>query len=339
MTETCDLSVIIVNWNAGKFLESCLEAVFATQDNLALEVWVVDNASQDGSVATVRTRYPQVRLIVNADNRGFAAANNQALALAQGRYAILLNPDTEVAPGTLGQMVHFLDEHSQAGVVGPRLSLRRGQIQGGAAGYEPSPWTVFNYSFFLYKLAPHMFRGMWLARRQYQGSQPIRVDWVSGAALMVRMAAAKQVGFLDEGYFMYAEDMEWCRRLREAGWEVYCLPKAQVLHHIGCSTRQRGPAFFATNVHSLDRYYRAHYNPGVVRLLHLYGTGGFLLRTLAYALLYFFRRKVVYKELRDQWLACTRAGFGHLLRSALLEQVWPIRDLTRRAERSERVVS
>lgn len=319
---SCDLSVIIVNWNTREFLRRCLDSVLDSSKSgdpkavarpLSLEVWVIDNASLDGSAALVREEYPQVHLIANSHNRGYAAANNQALALARGEYALLLNADTELPPGTLLKLVRFLREHPRAGAVGPRLVLQRGQIQGGAAGYEPSPWTVFNYCFFLYKLAPRLFRGLWLAKRQYRGKEPIRVDWVSGAALMVRMGAARQAGPLDEGYFMYVEDVEWCQRLRCAAWEVYCLPEAHVIHHIGRSTRQLGPGFHATSVHSLDRYYRARYPPATVRLLHLFGAGGSLTRSLAYAVLYATRRKLVYAELRDQWRACAQAGMAHLL--------------------------
>ena len=311
-SSSCDLSVIIVNWNAGPFLGPCLDAVLAAGDELSLDVWVVDNASHDGSVEMVRAHYPQVNVIANAENRGFAAANNQALTHASGRHAILLNPDTEAPRGALTRLVRFLDERPRVGVVGPRLAVRSGKLQGGAAGYEPSPWTVFNYSFFLYKLAPRLFRGLWLAKRQYLQPAPIRVDWVSGAALMARMAAVRQAGGLDESYFMYAEDVEWCRRIRAAGWEVYCLPTVQITHHIGRSTRQRGADFFAVNVHSLDRYYRSRFGPATVRLLHLFGVGGFALRVLAYEALYLHRRKGVYAELRDQWLACLRAGLKHL---------------------------
>jgi len=154
---------------------------------------------------------------------------------------------------------------------------------------------------------------MWLAQRQYLAGAPIRVDWVSGAALMVRLAAAREVGQLDEAYFMYAEDVDFCRRLRERGWTIYCLPDVQIIHHIGRSTRQRGPGFFAINVHSLDHYYRSHYAPGVVRLLHLFGAGGFLLRILGYEALYLLRRKAVYAELRDQWRSCLATSLRRLL--------------------------
>ena len=307
------VSVVIVNWNTRQFLGPCLDSILAAQDKVSLEIRVVDNASQDGSVAMLRDRYPQIKVIANDENRGFAAANNQALAQARGKYTLLLNPDTEVPGGTLEHMVRFLDDHPQVGIVGPRLQVLSGKIQGGAAGYEPSLWTVFNYSFFLYKLTPRLFRGMWLAQRQYLAGAPIRVDWVSGAALMVRLAAAREVGQLDEAYFMYAEDVDFCRRLRERGWTIYCLPDVQIIHHIGRSTRQRGPGFFAINVHSLDHYYRSHYAPGVVRLLHLFGAGGFLLRILGYEALYLLRRKAVYAELRDQWRSCLATSLRRLL--------------------------
>jgi GT2 family glycosyltransferase len=331
-----DLSVIIVNWNAREFLGPCLDAVLAAGNGLALEVWVVDNASDDGSAAMVAAHYPQAHLIANAQNRGFAAANNQALVLAAGRHALLLNPDTEAPPAALEQMVRFLDEHPRAGVVGPRLVLRHGKIQGGAAGYEPSPWTVFNYSFFLYKLAPRLLRGIWLAHRQYLEQEPIRVDWVSGAALMVRMAAVREAGLLNEDYFMYAEDIDWCQRLRSKGWEVYCLPTAHIVHHIGRSIRQRGPEFFAVNIHSLDRYYRARFRPGVVRLLHLLGASGFLLRALAYKMLHLFHRKAVYAELAGQWWACTRASLGHLTRPAVAARPGPVSSFDEAAGWAER---
>ncbi len=311
-----ELSVIIVNWNARDFLAACLDSVLAEARALPLEIWVVDNASSDGSAALVRERYPDVKLIANEDNAGFAAANNQGLARARGRYAILLNPDTVVKPGALARMVQFLAEHPRVGVVGPKLVLPRGQIQGGAAGYEPSLWTVFNYSFFFYNVAPPLFRGLWLARRQYVQGDAIPVDWVSGAALMVRMEAVHLAGPLDEHYFMYAEDVDWCRRLREAGWQVFCLPDVSVVHYIGRSIRQRGRAFFAVNVYSLDRYYRSRYRPAAVRLLHLFGVGGFTLRLVAYETLYLVRRRVVYAELRDKWAACLQASIKLLFGAA-----------------------
>ena len=314
------VSVVIVNWNAREFLKPCLDSVMAARDGLSLEIWVVDNASRDGSVTMLRECYPQVKVIANDENRGFAAANNQALARVRGKYAILLNPDTEIPGGTLEHMVRFLDDHPRVGIVGPRLQVLSGKIQGGAAGYEPSPWTVFNYSFFLYKLSPRLFRGLWLAQRQYLEDKPLQVDWVSGAALMVRMSAVREVGLMNEDYFMYAEDVDWCRQMRLSGWQVYCLPALHVIHHIGRSTRQRGPEFFAVNVLSLDRYYRSLYAPVVVRLLHLFGTGGFLLRTLGYEALYLLRRKAIYAELRDQWRSCLATSLRRVLGLAQLEE-------------------
>ncbi len=303
-----DLSIIILNWNTRAFLRACLESIEAHHGDLSVEVWVVDNASQDGSAAMVRERFPHVHLIANADNRGFAAGNNQALTRAGGRYVMLLNPDTQVTDGALPQMVRFLEEHPQVGAVGPQLTLPNGKIQGGAAGYEPSPWTVFNHALFLYKLWPTVFRGLWLAQSQYRRGQPIRVDWVSGAAMMVRAQVIRQVGGLDERYFMYAEDVEWCARMRRAGWQIYCLPQARIIHYIGQSARQRGRTFHAHNVYSLDRYYRSRYRLRTVRLIHLFALAGFALRWAVYGALYLVTREQAHAEQCHQWWACVIAS-------------------------------
>ena len=307
-----DLSIIIVNWNTRDYLANCLATVAVETSNLDYEVIVVDNASCDGSVEMLQTRYPDVHVIPNRENLGFARANNQGLALARGRHVLLLNPDTEVRDRALERMVAFLDSNPGAAVVGPRLTLAKGRVQGGAAGYEPSPWTLFNFSFFLYQFFPRWCRGLWLARRSYDTGEPILVDWVSGAALMARASAIQQVGAMDESYFMYAEDVEWCHRFREAGWAVYCLPTATVVHHIGRSTRQRGASFFATNVNSLDRYYRHRYGPATVALMHFFGACGFLLRYLLYGGLYLWRRWPIYAEVQGQWRACLIASIQRM---------------------------
>ncbi|MCD6291347.1 MAG: glycosyltransferase family 2 protein [Anaerolineae bacterium] len=302
-----DLSIIILNWNARDYLRACLKSIEAHHDDLNIEIWVVDNASSDGSVEMVRDEFPGVHLIVNQENRGFAAGNNQALLRARGRYLMLLNPDTEVTPGALRLLVRFLEEYPEVGVVGPRLTSLWGKVQGGAAGYEPSPWTVFNHAFLLYKLWPRAFRSIWLAESQYAHGRPIPVDWVSGAAMVIRSEVVQRVGGLDEGYFMYAEDIEWCTRIRRAGWKVYCVPQARIIHHIGGSARQRGPGFHAHNVYSLDRYYRSRYRPGVVWLIHLFALGGFLLRWASHAALYVLRHEREHEEQSRQWWACVKA--------------------------------
>lgn len=311
-----DLSVVIVNWNAAAYLPAALDSLFRAGQGLAMEVILVDNASEDGSAAWVRARYPQVQVIANPENQGFAAGNNQGLARARGRAILLLNPDTELPPTALRDLLAYLAAHPRVGVVGPRLEGERGKIQGGAAGYDPSPVVLFNYATFLYKLFPGHFRGLWLPQALYRRGQPVEVDWVSGACLLARAEAAAAAGPLNEGFFMYSEDVEWCRRIRGAGYAVVCHAGVGIIHHIGGSARQRGPDFHHHNVDSLDKDLRARYHPLWVGVMHLFGAFGFLLRYLLYELLLLRWRKPVFAELRDLWAACLKTSIKRIFRPA-----------------------
>lgn len=303
-----DVSVVIVNWNGVAYLPAALRSLAAAADGLAIEVWVVDNASTDGSLGLVHQDFPCVQVVANDENHGFATANNQGIARSQGRYLLLLNPDTELPANSLARLVAYLDQHPEVGVVGPRLIGQRGRTQGGAAGYDPSPHTIFNYATFLYRLFPQRFRGLWLPQAAYERGEPLRVDWVSGACLLARREAATAAGPLDERYFMYSEDVDWCRRIRRAGYAVVCDPAVSVIHHIGGSTRQRGAAFHALNIDSLDQDLRSRYGASSVALMHLIGAFGFLLRYLIYELLWLRWRLPVFAELRDLWLVCLKTS-------------------------------
>ncbi len=311
-----DLSVIIVNWNAARYLPAALESLFAAQGDLDMEVLLVDNASSDASVSLVREHFPQVQIEVNDKNAGFAAANNQGLAWARGRYILLLNPDTEMPETTLHMLITYLKAHPQAGAVGPRMQARGGKIQGGAAGYDPSPATIFNFSTFLYRLLPRRCKGLWLPRSMYKQTEPIEVDWVSGACMMVRRQAYETVGPLDERYFMYSEDVEWCRRIRGAGYNVVCIPQAWIKHHIGGSSRQLGPEFYAHNIDSLDLDLRSRYNAWAVSLMHLISAFGFLLRYLLGEAIYLQQREPVYADIRDLWAACLKTSLRRIAKPA-----------------------
>lgn len=324
-TDVLDLTVIIVNWNAGAFLPAALCSLFAAQGDLNMDVLLVDNASTDESVAWVRQHYPQVQIIANDSNRGFAAANNQGIARARGRIILLLNPDTELPPDALRHMLDFLRQHPRVGVVGPQLHGERGKIQGGAAGYDPSPRTIFHYATFLYRLFPHHFRGLWLAQTLYQQAQSIEVDWVSGATMFVRAQAVAQAGMMDERYFMYSEDVEWCRRIRQHGFRVMCYPAVAVTHHIGGSARQLGADFHAHNIDSLDIDLRRRYGFATVALMHLFGALGFMLRYGLYEWEWLRWRNPVFRELRDLWAACIRTSLIRMLRPAPHHQPIPDR--------------
>jgi N-acetylglucosaminyl-diphospho-decaprenol L-rhamnosyltransferase len=311
-----DLSIIIVNWNARDYLKPCLESIYAETNRLRLEICLVDNASHDGSAEMVEAGFPEVYVIRNLQNVGYAAANNQGLRWAKGKYILLLNPDTVITDRALERLADFLEGRPRAAVVGPQLVSPEGRVQGGAAGYDPSLSTVFNYHFFLNRLAPRRFRGLWLARGRYADPSPIQVDWVTGACLMARGEAVRQVGGLDEGYFMYAEDMAWCAKMRAAGWEVYCLPTVRVIHHIGVSARQQGSRFMARNIESLDRYYRSRYGAATVAALHLIGAAGFGLRYILAMLRQLRQGPLPTPESPALWRACLGASIRCLWRPA-----------------------
>jgi len=303
-----DLSVVIVSWNVRDLLRRCLHSTIkgrptvgrsdaahstaegvgarsprpgaaahptlANPQHCRLEIIVVDNASADGSVEMVRAEFPRVRLIANADNRGFPAANNQGLAVAQGRYVLLLNPDTEVVGDALAGMVAYADAHPDVGVVGPQLLNPDGSVQSSRRRF-PTLATALLESTWLQPYAP---RGV--LERYYVLDRPDDevqdVDWVKGAALMARAEAVQQVGLMDEDFFMYSEELDWCRRFREAGWRVVYLPSAQIVHYEGKSSEQVVPArhihFQTSKVH----YFRKHHGVIVAEALRLFLLGNYV---------------------------------------------------------------
>ncbi len=269
-----DLSVIIVNWNVRDLLRRCLHSILANLPTCSLEVIVVDNASTDGSMEMVRTEFPQVRLIANPGNRGFTAANNQGLAVARGRYVLLLNPDTEVVGDALETMVAFADAHPDVGVVGPQLLNPDGTVQSSRRRF-PTLATALFESTWLQPCAPRrLLVHYYVLDRPDDEVQD--VDWVTGAALMARREAVEQVGPLDEGFFMYSEELDWCRRFRAAGWRVVYLPTARVIHYEGKSSEQVLPARHIHFQTSKIRYFRKYHGPAAAEVLRLVILGNYL---------------------------------------------------------------
>ena len=268
-----DLSIIIVNWNVRDLLRRCLLSLQTGSSSLRVEVIVVDNGSTDGSVEMVRAEFPQVHLIANPDNRGFPAANNQGIKIAQGRYVLLLNPDTEVLGDALATMVGFADDHPDVGVVGPQLVNPDGSVQSSRRRF-PTLATAFFESTWLQPYAPRR-----LLERYYVLDRPDDevqdVDWVTGAALMARREAIEQVGPMDEGFFMYSEELDWCRRFREAGWRVVYLPMAQIVHHVGKSSEQVLPARHIHFQTSKVRYFRKYHGPLAAEVLRWFLLGNY----------------------------------------------------------------
>ncbi|MFO7698194.1 MAG: glycosyltransferase family 2 protein [Anaerolineae bacterium] len=228
-----DLSVIIVNWNTRDLLADCLRSVYDTVHDLTLEVFVVDNASSDGSAAMVREQFSDVRLIENTENVGFARANNQAIAQATGRYVLLLNSDTVLLPDAVRTLVAELDADAARCAVGPRLLNADGSTQ---PSCHPvlTPWREFWRLCFLDRLVP-------LAHYPFEldtDGDPREVQVLKGACILLRREALVQVGAFDERYFMYSEEMDLFLRLLRAGWTTYWVPAARVIHLGGRSTAQ-----------------------------------------------------------------------------------------------------
>ena len=309
-THHASLAVIIVSYNVRELLRACLEAAFASlarSPELEATVWVVDNASADGSAEMVAAEFPQVRLVACRENLGFAGGNNLVLrelgfgavdrgegsegadssrtreyALRNTHHAprtthhdlvLLLNPDAEPVDDAIGQMTRFMLAHSEVGGVGAQLRYPDGRFQHGAFRFP----GLLQLWFDLFPPRPRRLLDSRLndryPRAAYEGGRPFPIDFALGAALMVRGAAIAAAGLLDEGYFMYAEEVDWCWRMRRAGWRFYCVPSAVVIHHGGASTRQFRSQSFVNLWGSRRRLYDRFYGPvrrwlagGIVRL-------------------------------------------------------------------------
>jgi len=274
-----DLSIVIINWNVRDLLRRCLLSLdqgLATVDcRLACEVIVVDCASSDGSAGMVRREFPWVRLIASEENLGYARGGNLGAAQATGRYLLLLNPDTEVVGDALSTMVRYMDQHPSVGAVGPQLRYPDGTLQSSRRRF-PTLATAFCES----TLLQQWFPDNRVARRYYLDDRPADVpqpvDWLVGAALMIRRETWQQVGPLDEGFFMYFEELDWCRRCRVAGWEIHYLPAAQVIHHEGKSSEQVAAARTIRFQRSKIRYFRKYYGASWALVIRLFLLGTFV---------------------------------------------------------------
>jgi GT2 family glycosyltransferase len=234
-------------------LAACLASLYDEPllQSSRTEVFVVDNASSDGSADMVRECFPAIRLIECDDNLGFAGGNNHALALARGRYVVLLNSDTEVQAGALECLVAFMNAHPAAGACGPRLLNTNGTLQPSCTPML-TPGREFWRLLFLDTFWP---RGTYPMQRWDTG-QPRRVETIKGACLVLRHAALDEIGFLDDGYFMYTEEVDLCYRLAQAGWELWWVPSAEVVHHGEGSTSQRREEMYVQLYRSKTRFYR-----------------------------------------------------------------------------------
>ena len=261
-----EVSVIVVNHNAGSFLDACVQRAL----NEAREVIVVDNASSDDSCRGIQNLFGsegRLKLTLNSQNVGFSVACNMGAALASGMYLLFLNPDCMIEPGALGKMLAALEHDRHVGMVGGFLINPDGTEQPGGRRAVPTPWRSFVRAFGLSRFRerwPRLFASYDLCAQPVP-AEPVEVEAVSGACMLVRRAAFDDVGQLDEGYFMHCEDLDWCMRFRQKNWKVVFVPGARVIHHLGVCSRAR-PVFVEWHKHKgMVRFYRkffSHQYPG-----------------------------------------------------------------------------
>ncbi len=220
-----DLTIIIVSWNTSGLLAQCLNSVYETGSRFAFDVIVVDNGSTDGSVSMVEERFPSVRLIKNQRNQGFARANNQGLEISRSRYFMLLNSDTIVLPGVIDTLIEIADQNPGVGMLGPKLLNMDGSLQ--------ESW----YSF------PSILSEM--VGRNFRSRTPVpnlrntfEVDWIMGACMLVRSEVLQSVGKLDEDYFFYSEETDWCFRIKRQNWKIWYTTNTAIYHLGGGSTKR-----------------------------------------------------------------------------------------------------
>jgi N-acetylglucosaminyl-diphospho-decaprenol L-rhamnosyltransferase len=274
-----DLSVSVVSYRTPALLRQCLGALERERAQMDMDVTVVDNASGDGSAEMVADDFAWVRLIRNDRNLGFGAAHNQALRIAEGRYVVILNSDATPRVGALQALVGFLDAHPGVAVAGPRLRYPDGRVQPSRRRF-PTVATLLFESTQLQRFWPDnaVLRRYYMADRS--DDEPQEVDWIVGACLCVRAQAAAEVGLFDERFFMYSEELDWCRRFRAAGWRVAYVPQAEVMHVEGASARLDYAARDRLFQTSKLQYAAKWHGPAVARLLRAYVVLEYLARAV-----------------------------------------------------------
>ncbi len=267
-----DLSIIIVSWNVCDLLRDCLASI--QSNTLDIQIIVVDSASEDNTVQMVKSEFPHVLLLPQAENIGFTRGNNIGFEAATGRYHLLLNPDTVILDNALERMVAYLDAHPDVGIVGPHTLNTDGTHQSTRRRF-PTPALAFFESTWLQKFAPRSMLDRFYVR-DIPDDAIAEVDWVQGSALMARRDVYAQIGGLDTGFVMFSEELDWCKRAKDAGWRVVYLGDTRIIHHGGASTGQVVAHKHIYFQASKLRYFRKHHGVGVAWALRLFLLASYL---------------------------------------------------------------
>ena|SRR6185503_7160586 len=252
-------SVVIVSWNAKAFLLKCIDSILRQASVESLEIVIVDNASADGSAEAVRDNYPQVKLIANDKNYGFAKATNMGIRATTGDYLFLINSDVVVSDECFAKTIAYMDEHPEIGMLGPRIVGQDGRVQRSCMGY-PSLWDAMCRAVALDRLFPRskLFGAHLLTYWNHDETRPVEV--INGCFWVVRRTATEQVGLLDERFFIYAEDIDWSKRFNEGGWKVVFFSEAEALHYGGASSANEPIRFDIEGQRANYQYWQKHHS-------------------------------------------------------------------------------
>jgi len=232
-----DLSIVIVTWNSQGFIRNCLDSIFLSQGNFTSEIIVVDNGSVDETAKIVEQLYPQVNLIQNKKNLGYAKANNQGIEKAKGEYILLLNPDTQVLEDSLSLIYEFMEENPKIGALGPKLLNPDESIQSSCREFPTFSTLIWEFSGLSRLFPTSRVFGRW-RMGYFNFDEQRETDQPMGSALMLRRATLEDVGAFDESFVMFFNDVDLCFRIKKGGWKIYFYPEAKVIHHKGASTRK-----------------------------------------------------------------------------------------------------
>jgi GT2 family glycosyltransferase len=274
-----DISIVIVTWNSEEFIRNCLDSIYLLRDRVRCEIIVVDNASSDETAKIIREFYPEVNLIENKTNSGYAKANNQGIEQARGRYVLLLNPDTQLLDHSLSSMYEFMEGNPRIGALGPKLLNPDRSTQPSCREFPRFSTMIWEFTGLSRVFPKSRIFGRW-RMGYFAFDQPREVNQPMASCLMLKKETLEQVGFFDDDFSMFFNDVDLCYRIKNAGWEIYFHPDAQVIHHKGGSTRKVKRKMIWLSHLAFYRFFRKHRKGPVNRLLLLFFSIPLLLSVL-----------------------------------------------------------
>jgi len=305
---TFEVSIIIVNWNTKGYLKKCLNSINQAITGINVEIIVVDNASNDGSVDMVQKEFPFVKLIINFENLGFAKANNIGIASSVGNYLCFINSDVVVDRNCIKELVQYLKKNKKVGIVGPLIKNPDGTVQPSCYGY-PTLWNMLCHAIGLHRLFP--YSKLFCGRMIYKSHDAVQnVEVLIGCFWCVRREALDSVGMLDENFFMYAEDIDWCKRYHDAGWDVVFYPDTEVIHFGGASS-ENAPIRFYIEMQKADLHYWEKHHGSIKKYLYkgnmyLFHFLRIVINSVLYVLNYKNKEEILFKIKRSaaclKWL-------------------------------------